>query len=153
MKLKVALVMGSTSDEPIMAVCEETLKYFDIPFEKYILSAHRTPDQTAAFAKKAEDKGFAVIIAAAGMAAHLPGVIASYTKLPVIGVPLSSPALGGIDALLSIVQMPKGVPVATMAIGKAGAGNAAIFAAQILALDHPEIAEKLIVFKSQGCKF
>lgn len=151
-KNKAAIVMGSKSDQPTMTICEETLTYFGIASETFILSAHRTPDQTTAFAKEAEDKGFAVIIAAAGMAAHLAGVIASHTTLPVIGVPLSSSALGGVDALYSIVQMPKGVPVATMAIGKAGAANAAIFAAQILAIHHPEIAEKLRVFKSQGCK-
>jgi len=149
---KVAIVLGSQSDEPIMAICEETLKYFDITSKTFILSAHRTPDHTVKFAKEAENNGFAVIIAAAGMAAHLPGVIASHTTLPVIGVPLSSSALAGLDALYSIVQMPKGVPVATMAIGQAGGANAAIYAAQILALYHPEIADKLRDFKSQGCK-
>ena len=149
---KVAIVMGSKSDETTMAGCEEMLTYFNIDFETYILSAHRTPDQTAKFAKEAANEGFAVVIAAAGMAAHLPGVIASHTILPVIGVPLASSALGGVDALYSIVQMPKGVPVATMAVGKAGAGNAAIFAAQILASHQPEIAKKLRIFKSQGCK-
>jgi len=149
---KIAIVMGSQSDEPTMAICEETCKYFGIPSETFILSAHRTPDQTAQFAKEAESNGYAVIIAAAGMAAHLPGVIASHTTLPVIGVPLSGSTLNGLDALYSIVQMPKGVPVATMAIGKAGAANAAIYAAQILALYNPEIAKKLLDFKSQGCK-
>jgi 5-(carboxyamino)imidazole ribonucleotide mutase len=126
---KVAIVMGSTSDADIMSVSREYLQYFNIESEVFTLSAHRTPEQTAQFAKTAEDKGFAAIIAGAGMAAHLPGVIASYTLLPVIGVPLAGSALNGIDALYAIVQMPGGVPVATMAIGKPGAANAAVFCA------------------------
>ena len=149
---KVAIVMGSKSDEPKMSACSEMLSYFGIDYETFVLSAHRTPKQTASFAESADKKDFKVIIAAAGMAAHLPGVIASHTTLPVIGVPLSGSALGGLDALYSMVQMPKGVPVATMALDKAGAVNAAIFAAQIMSLEEPEIADRLRRFKAQGCK-
>ena len=150
---KIAIVMGSKSDEAVMTACEDALKYFEIKYEKFILSAHRSPDETADFAKNAHKNGFKVIIAAAGMAAHLPGVIASHTSLPVIGVPLAASELGGIDALYSIVQMPKGIPVATMAIGKAGAANAAIYAVKILALFLPQITTKLDQFKSQGYRF
>ncbi len=149
---KVAIVMGSPSDAEVMNSCFQFLEFFGLEYETFTLSAHRTPEQTAGFAKTAEEKGFSVIIAGAGMAAHLPGVIASYTTLPVIGVPLSGSALNGQDALYAIVQMPRGVPVATMAIGKAGAGNAAIFAAKILALSHADIKEKLIEFQKKGCK-
>jgi 5-(carboxyamino)imidazole ribonucleotide mutase len=149
---KVAVIMGSTSDVEIMSAAEELLGYFGIEYERQVLSAHRTPDATAAFAKNAAQRGFSAIIAGAGMAAHLPGVIASYTTLPVIGVPLPGSALNGQDALYSIVQMPKGVPVATMAIGKAGAANAAIFLAEMFALHDNEIQEKLLQFRANGCK-
>jgi len=149
---KVAIVMGSTSDAEIMAVSRKYLQYFNIESEVFTLSAHRTPEQTASLAQSAEEKGFSAIIAGAGMAAHLPGVIASYTSLPVIGVPLSGSALNGVDALCAIVQMPAGVPVATMAIGKAGAANAAVFCARILAAHHKDIKEKLLQFRKQGCK-
>ena len=149
---KVAIVMGSTSDAEIMAVAKKYLLFFNIDSEVFTLSAHRTPEQTATFAKSAEEKGFSAIIAGAGMAAHLPGVIASFTSLPVIGVPLSGSALNGVDALYAIVQMPAGVPVATMAIGKAGAANAAVFCARILAAQHDSIKEKLAQFTDQGCK-
>ncbi|NOY60674.1 MAG: 5-(carboxyamino)imidazole ribonucleotide mutase [Calditrichaeota bacterium] len=149
---KVAIVMGSTSDAEIMAEAEKFLNYFGIHFEVFTLSAHRTPEATARFAQSAEGNGFSAIIAGAGMAAHLPGVIASYTTLPVIGVPLAGSALNGIDALYAIVQMPKGVPVATMSIGKAGAGNAAIFVAEILAPQNEEIKNKLLEFRKNGCK-
>lgn len=148
----VAIVMGSSSDQPIMAECTRHLEYFGIPYQQYILSAHRTPDETVQFAREARDKGVKVIIAGAGMAAHLPGVIAAHTTLPVIGVPLSGSDLSGVDALYSIVQMPSGVPVATMAIGKAGAINAAVFAAEILGVDDENIKQKLIEFKKMGCK-
>ncbi len=148
----VAIVMGSQSDQPIMAECSRYLEYFGIQFQAHILSAHRTPDQTAEFAKNARQAGVKIIIAAAGMAAHLPGVIAAHTTLPVIGVPLAGSELHGVDALYSIVQMPAGVPVATVAIGKAGAINAAVLAAEILALNNQEIHEKLLAFKQQGCK-
>lgn len=149
---KVAIVMGSTSDAEVMSTAEDILKYFGIEFEILVTSAHRTPEQTSEFAKAAEQNGFSAIIAGAGMAAHLPGVIAAYTTLPVIGVPLSGSALNGVDALYSIVQMPKGVPVATMAIGKAGAGNAAVFVAEMLAATHSDIKAKLLQFRANGCK-
>ncbi len=148
----VAVFMGSSSDQPIMSECRRHLEYFGINCKEYILSAHRAPNETADFARQAEKNGFKIIIAAAGMAAHLPGVIAAHTTLPVIGVPLSGSALGGLDALYSIVQMPSGVPVATCAIGKAGAINAAVLAAQILGLQHNSIKQKYIEFKKQGSK-
>jgi 5-(carboxyamino)imidazole ribonucleotide mutase len=148
----VAVVMGSLSDKPIMAECTQHLDYFGIPFKEYIFSAHRTPDATAEFAKEAQDKGIKIIIAGAGMAAHLPGVIAAHTILPVIGVPLSGSELKGVDALYSMVQMPSGVPVATVAIGKTGAINAAVLAAEILGITDDRINQKLIEFKRMGCK-
>jgi len=149
---KIAIVIGSKSDEAMMANCEEYLKYFGIAYEKRVLSAHRNPEETGEFAKNAERAGFKLIIAAAGMAAHLPGLIASYTTLPVIGVPLSASELGGMDALYSIVQMPSGIPVATVAIGKPGARNAAVLAAEILALSDEEIRRKLKEFKQSGSR-
>jgi phosphoribosylaminoimidazole carboxylase PurE protein len=148
----VAVVMGSSSDQPIMTECTRHLEYFGIPFQGFILSAHRTPDETVQFAKQARDKGVKIIIAGAGMAAHLAGVIAAHTTLPVIGVPLSGSYLNGMDALYSIVQMPSGVPVATMAIGKAGAINAAVMAAEILGIDDENVHQKLSEFKKLGCK-
>jgi len=144
--------MGSTSDAEVMSVAREYLQYFNIDSEVFTLSAHRTPDQTAQFAKSAADNGFSAIIAGAGMAAHLPGVIASYTMLPVIGVPLAGSALNGVDALYAIVQMPGGVPVATMAIGKPGAANAAVFCARMLAARYDDIRQKLTRFVANGCK-
>ena len=144
----VAVVMGSDSDLPVMQSCIEQLKAFGIEPVVRIISAHRTPDIAADFADNAQANGIRVIIAAAGMAAHLAGALAGRTSLPVIGVPLAAaqgPA--GLDALLSTVQMPPGVPVASMAIGKAGAKNAAIFAAQILALADADLATKLADFK------
>lgn len=149
---QVAVVMGSASDKPIMDECERHLKYFGISYEEFILSAHRTPDETAQFAKNARKNGFKIIIAGAGMAAHLPGVIAAHTTLPVIGVPLSGSALNGLDALYSIVQMPSGVPVASCAIGKAGAINAAVLAAQILSLHDKYILQRYESFKKSGSK-
>jgi phosphoribosylaminoimidazole carboxylase PurE protein len=150
--MKVAILMGSQSDTDVMAHCETYLQYFGIAYEVHILSAHRNPVETAQFAAEAERNGFRTIIAGAGMAAHLAGVLASHTSLPVIGVPLSGSALNGVDALYSMVQMPAGVPVATMAIGKAGAINAAIFAAQLLAHENEGIREKLVQFKKAGCR-
>lgn len=140
--MKVAIIMGSDSDYPILEPALQTLDDFEIVTEVVVASAHRTPDIVHEFAAGAAKRGVRVIIAAAGAAAHLPGVIASYTTLPVIGVPVNSTPLAGMDALLSIVQMPSGIPVATMAIN--GAKNAAIFAAQILAVSNAEIAEKLV---------
>ena len=135
----VALIMGSQSDWETMKFSEQTLKKLKIPFITKIISAHRTPDRMHDFAKQAENTSIQVIIAGAGGAAHLPGMIASHSNLPVIGVPIQSSALNGMDSLLSIVQMPAGVPVATMSIGKAGAINAAIYAAKILSLSNDNI--------------
>jgi 5-(carboxyamino)imidazole ribonucleotide mutase len=143
----VAIVMGSNSDETVMKGSEDILKDFDIKYEKILTSAHRMPDKTALFAKNLEEKGFEVVIAGAGKAAHLPGVIASYTILPVIGVPIKTDDLGGLDSLLSIVQMPTGVPVATVAIN--GAKNAAILAVEILALKYEIIKKKLLIYREK----
>ncbi len=138
---KVAVVMGSHSDAPVAEKAAEVLLEYGVPFEMRILSAHRCPEEAAAFARTARQNGFGVLIAAAGMAAHLAGALAANTTLPVIGVPLKSAALDGVDALLSTVQMPSGIPVATVAID--GAKNAAILAIEILALAQPSLAEKL----------
>lgn len=143
----VSILMGSRSDLPTMENCFAQLKEFDIPFEAHALSAHRTPNEVVKLAEEAKDRGIKVIIAAAGGAAHLGGVIASSTTLPVIGVPIQTSALGGMDSLLSTVQMPGGIPVATVAIGKAGAKNAAILAVQMLALSDEALAKKLEAFK------
>ena len=139
----VAIIMGSQSDWETMKLSEEILIKLKIPFTTKIISAHRTPDRMNDFAKKARDNSIQVIIAGAGGAAHLPGMVASHTELPVIGVPIQSSSLNGLDSLLSIVQMPAGVPVATMSIGKAGAINAAVYAAKILSLSNKEINTKL----------
>ena len=139
----IAIIMGSQSDWETMKFSEEILIKLKIPFITKIISAHRTPDRMNDFAKKARENSIKVIIAGAGGAAHLPGMVASHTDLPVIGVPIQSSALNGLDSLLSIVQMPGGVPVATMSIGKAGATNAAIYAAKILSLSNKEIDTKL----------
>ena len=143
----VSILMWSRSDLPTMENCFAQLKEFDIPFEAHALSAHRTPNEVIKLAEEAKDRGIKVIIAAAGGAAHLGGVIASSTTLPVIGVPIQTSALGGMDSLLSTVQMPGGIPVATVAIGKAGAKNAAILAVQMLALSDEALAKKLEAFK------
>ncbi len=140
---KVAIVMGSQSDWPTMKAAAEVLGELDVPYEARIVSAHRTPDRMVAFAKGAEGEGFSVIIAGAGGAAHLPGMIASMTHLPVLGVPVQSKALSGMDSLLSIVQMPGGIPVGTLAIGEAGAKNAGLFAAAILALGDEDLSDRL----------
>lgn len=143
----VGIVMGSTSDKGVMNECIRTLKEMNIDFEITVASAHRSPDKTRDYALTASDRGIEVIIAGAGWAAHLAGMLASHTTLPVIGVPIDSSPLRGVDSLLSTVQMPPGIPVATMAIGKGGAQNAAVFAAQILALKYPDIAQKLETYK------
>lgn len=145
----VGVVMGSLSDKDIMDGCMTTLTELGIPWEVKTTSAHRTPAQTRDYAERAAERGLEVIIAGAGWAAHLAGVIASYTLLPVIGVPIDSSPLKGMDSLLSIVQMPPGIPVATVAIGKGGAKNAAILAAQILALKHPDIADRLRSYRQK----
>ncbi len=139
---KVAVIMGSDSDLPVLKPCFEQLKRYGIPFEAHVYSAHRTPDEAAAFAASAAANGFGVLIAAAGKAAHLAGALAARTVLPVIGIPVKASTLDGLDALLSTVQMPSGLPVATVAID--GAANAAILAAQIIAVSDAELAEKLL---------
>ncbi|MDP2279174.1 MAG: 5-(carboxyamino)imidazole ribonucleotide mutase [Nitrospirota bacterium] len=143
MKPKVLIIMGSDSDLPVMEETEKILKAFGISFETTIASAHRSPERAVRLAKGAEEKGFEVIIAGAGAAAHLAGVIAAHTILPVIGVPINSSPLQGFDALFSTVQMPPGIPVATMAVGTAGAKNAAIFAAEIIGRKDAKIVKKL----------
>jgi 5-(carboxyamino)imidazole ribonucleotide mutase len=145
--MKVAILMGSKSDEEVVSKAEKMLGKFGVAFEKHIISAHRTPEKAAEFAKNAEKNGFGAIIAAAGKAAHLAGVIAGHTILPVIGLPMKTSDLGGMDSLLSIVQMPKGVPVATVAIN--GAENAAILAVQILAGADESLKEKLREYKKE----
>lgn len=145
---RVAIIMGSSSDWPTMSAAAEALDELKIPHEIKVISAHRTPDRLYAFAKSAKDKGFQVIIAGAGGAAHLPGMTASMTALPVLGVPVESKSLAGLDSLLSIVQMPAGVPVATLAIGRAGAANAGLTAAAILALSDAGVAERLDAWRT-----
>ncbi len=141
--------MGSTSDWATMQNCCQQLDKLEIPYEKQVVSAHRTPLLVGEYASAAQGRGIEVIIAAAGGAAHLPGMIAAHTPLPVLGVPISSAALGGMDSLLSIVQMPKGIPVGTLAIGIPGAINAALLAAQILALNDKTIATKIAEFRKK----
>lgn len=145
--LKVGIVMGSDSDLPVVKKAVDILEKFEVEYEIHIASAHRTPQKTAEFARNARDNGIGVIIAAAGGAAHLPGVIAAETTLPVIGIPIKTSALGGVDSLYSIVQMPKGIPVASMAIN--GAQNAALFAVQILSLENPELFEKMREYRAE----
>lgn len=147
MKPVVGIVLGSDSDLPLAQETTKALDELGVPSEITIASAHRTPDRAAEYASTASDRGIRVIIAVAGLAAHLPGVIASKTLLPVIGVPVDGGPLNGVDALYSIVQMPGGIPVASMAIGRAGARNAGIFAAEILALTDPEIAQRLADYR------
>ena len=145
----VGLIMGSKSDWETMERAAATLSALEIPHERRIVSAHRTPDWMAEYAKAAEDRGIEVIIAAAGGAAHLPGMVAAYTTLPVLGVPVKSSILNGIDSLFSIVQMPAGVPVGTLAIGGSGAVNAALLAAGILSNKYPEIRARLKVWRER----
>lgn len=145
MSKKVAVIMGSDSDLPVVAPAIKRLKALGIPFEAHVMSAHRTPEEAASFSASAAEKGFGVLIAAAGKAAHLGGVLAAHTTLPVIGIPVKSSTLDGLDALLATVQMPAGIPVATVAID--GADNAAVLAAQILALSDEDLAGKLAAMK------
>jgi len=147
-KPEVAVVMGSDSDWSLLEETVNTLTRFGVGCEVRVMSAHRTPDLAAKFARKAEGNGFKVIIAAAGGAAHLAGVVCAHTILPVIGIPVTSSFMDGLDSLLSTVQMPAGVPVATVAVGKAGAVNAAILAVQILALGRPDLARQLAAHKA-----
>lgn len=143
----ISVVMGSKSDYDTIVETVKILETFNVPYEKRVVSAHRTPEDMVAYAKEAQSRGIRVIIAAAGGAAHLPGMIASLTDLPVIGIPVKSSSLNGIDSLLSIVQMPAGVPVLTTAIGVAGAKNAALGALRILALSDPELSRKLTDYR------
>lgn len=145
---KVAIIMGSDSDLPVVEKAINTLKTYGVPHEVHVYSAHRTPKESAAFAASARENGFGVIIAAAGMAAHLAGALAAGTTLPVIGIPVASGGLGGLDALLSTVQMPSGIPVATVAVG--GATNAAILAIQMLAIEDASLAAKLDDAREKG---
>lgn len=147
--MKVGIVMGSRSDHETMVEAARVLDELGVEYEMEVVSAHRTPDRMFAYAESAADRGLSVIIAGAGGAAHLPGMTAAKTLLPVIGVPVLSSALHGIDSLLSIVQMPKGVPVATVAIGKAGAANAGLLAAQILACSDPSLRERLKAYRER----
>lgn len=149
MKPQVLVIMGSDSDLPVMEETQKILEEFGLPYEMTIASAHRTPERVRKLSTEAEKRGIEVIIAAAGAAAHLAGVIASHTNLPVIGIPINSSPLQGLDSLLSTVQMPPGVPVATMAVGKAGAKNAAIFAAQIIGRKDKRLVKKLIAYRKR----
>ena len=144
---KVAVILGSDSDLPVLEGAFQTLRSLEIPFESHIFSAHRTPDEAAAFAKSAREKGFGVLIAAAGMAAHLAGALAARTTLPVIGIPVAGRRFDGMDALLSTVQMPSGIPVAAVAVD--GAKNAALLAAEILSVAEPALAEKLEALREE----
>ena len=149
---RIAVLFGSKSDLKYWEESKKYLDYFEITADLKVLSAHRTPEEVASFAKQARENGFGVIIAGAGMAAHLAGAIAAHTDLPVLGVPLPGGILEGTDALLSTVQMPAGVPVATFAVGTAGLRNACVFAAQILSLNEPELVRRLQEFKKMGSR-
>jgi 5-(carboxyamino)imidazole ribonucleotide mutase len=149
MKPVVGIIMGSQSDWPTMQQAAMMLERFGVPFEAKVVSAHRTPDLLVSYAKSAADRGIQVIIAGAGGAAHLPGMVASMTRLPVLGVPIQTRALSGLDSLLSIVQMPGGIPVGTLAIGEAGAKNAGIMAAQIIAIKDAVLSDKLEAFRAE----
>lgn len=147
--VQVGVIMGSFSDWDTMQHCCSVLDELDITYEKEVVSAHRTPDDMFQYAKTAEERGLQIIVAGAGGAAHLPGMVASQTLLPVIGIPVQTRALGGMDSLLSIVQMPGGVPTATMAIGQAGATNAGIYAAQIISLSNETVRSKLMEYRNK----
>ena len=152
-KVLVSIVMGSQSDWKTLKHCETILKKLNIVFEKRIVSAHRTPDRLYSYAKDLEKREIEVVIAGAGGAAHLPGMIAALTQITVLGVPVESKVLKGLDSLLSIVQMPAGIPLPTLSIGEAGATNAALSAASILSIKYPEIKNKLINYRSKQTKF
>ena len=151
-KHKVSIVIGSKSDYPTMKLCEDILKKLKVKFETNIISAHRTPDRMFKFAKSAETNNISVIIAGAGGSAHLPGMIASLTTIPVIGVPVESKKLKGLDSLLSIVQMPKGIPVGTLAIGESGAFNAGLYAASIISVFDKDVRNNLIKWRNEQSK-
>lgn len=152
MTQKIAIVMGSNSDYQTMQKCEEVLKQFAVEFETKIVSAHRTPDRLYKFCQEIEKNNFQIIIAGAGGLAHLPGMIASMVEIPVLGVPVESKTLKGLDSLLSIVQMPAGIPVGTLAIGEAGAKNSALFAISILSLNNKNLAKKLSDYRKKQTK-
>ena len=147
--IKVGVLMGSSSDWPVMQRAVELLEHFDVSHEKRVVSAHRMPDEMFRYAESAASRGLTCIIAGAGGAAHLPGMLAAKTTVPVLGVPVPSRHLSGLDSLYSIVQMPRGVPVATFAIGEAGAANAALFAVAMLAIDNPQLAGRLQSFRAE----
>lgn len=147
--MSVGIIMGSTSDWPTMEHAARVLKDFGVEYHAEVVSAHRTPEKMVEFAKQAKSKGLKCIIAGAGGAAHLPGMVSALTELPVLGVPVESKILKGVDSLLSIVQMPAGIPTATFAIGQAGATNAGLFAVAMLAVENPELAEKLADFRKK----
>ena len=149
---KAAVLIGSETDRDIMESSRKYFDYFDIEMDLYVMSAHRNPTEVSAFATSARENGYSVLIGAAGMAAHLAGVLKAHSTLPVIGVPLPGGISDGMDSLLATVQMPKGVPVATMAVGKAGAINAAILTAEIISLNNNAVEKKLITFKQSGSK-
>ena len=151
-EIKVGIIMGSQSDWPTMKLAAEVLESFNVPYESKILSAHRTPDLMYEYAKNSRTRGLKVIIAGAGGAAHLPGMVASLTSIPVLGVPIKSSTLNGMDSLLSIVQMPKGVPVGTLAIGESGATNASLLAISILSLEDNNLKELLVEYKKKQTK-
>lgn len=151
-RVEIAIIMGSSSDWETMRHCADILDILEVDYESKVISAHRTPDRLYDFAKNAQKNGLKIIIAGAGGAAHLPGMASSMTNLPVLGVPVESTILRGMDSLLSIVQMPAGVPVGTLAIGKAGAINAAILAASILALGNEELAKRLAAWRDKQTK-
>lgn len=151
--MKISIIVGSTSDLSVLESAKKYLGFFNLDYDARVLSAHRQHAELVEYIAEAEKGGVQVIIACAGMAAHLPGVIAALTKLPVIGVPLDASSLNGMDALLSIVQMPKGIPVATMAVGKAGVINAVVYAARILALNDTSLSTRLEEFRKLGSKF
>ena len=149
---KVAILIGSETDRPIIEKSKKYFDYFSIEFEIHVLSAHRNPSDVAEFCTKAKDNGYSILIGAAGMAAHLAGAIKAHSVLPVIGIPMPGGIMDGLDSLLSTLQMPKGVPVSTVAVGSAGAINAAVLCAEILALNDEKLYNKLIEFKNIGCK-
>lgn len=149
---KVAILIGSETDKATMETSIPYFQYFNIDMEIFVMSAHRNPDEVGEFSKNARDNGYHILVGAAGMAAHLAGALKANSSLPVIGVPMKGGINDGLDSLLSTVQMPKGVPVATMAVGKAGAINAAILCAEILSLSNNTLVDKLNIFKSSGCK-
>jgi phosphoribosylaminoimidazole carboxylase PurE protein len=150
--MKVAILLGSESDEKHIKASFEYFDYFDISYDVHFLSAHRNPAEVGTFAARARENGYSALIGGAGMAAHLAGALAAHSDLPILGVPMPGGISDGMDALLATVQMPKGVPVATFAVGKAGMINAAIFTAQMLSLSNPSIAKKLKEFKANACK-